>query len=156
MEKTLLPDCVFCQPKTQGNQFMQSNDFLAIYNLSPILPGHSLVIPKWHATSLMDLSDSELSEITLFARDVVKVLMRAFHAAAFNWTIQEGAEAGQSVPHLHLHLIPREENDLPGPGNWYPLLKKNEEEIIDSESRPKLSPQEMTAIAERLRAEAKK
>jgi bis(5'-adenosyl)-triphosphatase len=104
----------------------------------------------------MGLSDSELSEMMVFARNVVRILLKAFGASAFNWTIQEGEEAGQTVPHLHLHLIPRESNDLPQPGDWYPLLKKSETEIIDSDTRPKLTPDEMRTIVEKIRATARK
>jgi bis(5'-adenosyl)-triphosphatase len=91
----------------------------------------------------MDLSEAELCEMATFSRRVVRVLLKALDAKAFNWTIQEGAEAGQTVPHLHLHLIPREPNDLPRPGDWYPLLRKSESEMIDDESRVRLSSDEM-------------
>ena len=100
----------------------------------------------------MELSDAELCEMTIFARKTVKLLMKAFSLTAFNWTIQEGVEAGQTVPHLHLHLIPRAEKDLPQPGDWYPLLKESEEEIIDSEARPKHSHEEIVQIVEKLQA----
>mgnify|MGYP002640435255 CR=1 FL=1 len=143
--------CVFCQNKVQENCFLESENFLAIYNLAPILPGHSMVIPKIHHQSLMELSDFELSEMMIFARKTVKLLMKAFSVNAFNWTIQEGIEAGQTVPHLHLHLIPRAEKDLPQPGDWYPLLKASEEETIDSEARPKHSYEEIAQISEKLR-----
>jgi bis(5'-adenosyl)-triphosphatase len=103
----------------------------------------------------MELNDSELCEMMVFARDAVKILLKAFAVSAFNWTIQEGEEAGQTVPHLHLHLIPREPNDLPQSGDWYPLLKKSETEAIDSDTRPRLMPDEMKAIVGKIRATAK-
>jgi bis(5'-adenosyl)-triphosphatase len=143
--------CIFCQEKVQENYFLESENFLAIYNLAPILPGHSMVIPKKHHQSLMELSEAELCEMTIFARKTVKLLMKAFSVTAFNWTIQEGVEAGQTVPHLHLHLIPRAEKDLPQPGDWYPLLKASEEEDIDSEARPRHSYEEIAQIVEKLR-----
>jgi bis(5'-adenosyl)-triphosphatase len=155
MNKIIKASCAFCQADVQENNFAESENFLAVYNVAPILPGHSLVIPKWHISSIMELSEQELCEMTVFARDVVTVLMKVFGDTAFNWTIQEGVEAGQSVPHLHLHLIPRKQNDLPQPGDWYPLLKKSEIEIIDSEARPKLSASEMKIIAAKLRSTAK-
>ena len=144
--------CVFCQEKVQENYFLESENFLAIYNLAPILPGHSMVIPRKHHQSLMELSDAELSEMAIFARKTVRLLMKTFSVNAFNWTIQEGIEAGQTVPHLHLHLIPRAEKDLPQPGDWYPLLKASKEEIIDSEARRRHSYEEIVQISEKLRA----
>jgi bis(5'-adenosyl)-triphosphatase len=155
MKNILDKKCAFCQKDVQENNFAESENFLAIYNVAPILPGHSLIIPRWHVHSLMELSEQELCEMTVFARNVVKVLMKAFGHTAYNWTIQEGVEAGQTVPHLHLHLIPRKERDLPQPGDWYPLLEQSEIELIDSDARPKISFDEMKVIATKLKATAK-
>ena len=143
--------CPFCREDVQAGHFAASDNFLALYNLAPILPGHSLVIPRRHILSLMELDDRELCELTLFSRDVVKILQKAFGSRSFDWTIQEGLDAGQSIPHLHLHIIPRVQGDLPQPGDWYPLLEQSELEIIDSEARPKLTEDEMRAIVRRLR-----
>jgi bis(5'-adenosyl)-triphosphatase len=156
MEKLTIKNCPFCESNVQDYKFAESESFLAIYNIAPILPGHSLIIPRWHIQSLMELSDIEFCEMTTFSRIVVKILLKTFGARAFNWTIQEGEGAGQTVPHLHLHLIPREDNDLPNPGDWYPLLRKSETEIIDSESRPRLTPDEIKGVVEKIRATANK
>jgi bis(5'-adenosyl)-triphosphatase len=147
--------CPFCNTNVYEAVFAESENFRAIYNIAPILPGHSLIIPKRHLQSLMDLSDSELCEMMIFGRNVVRILLRAFNAVALNWTIQEGEEAGQTVPHLHMHLIPREPNDLPRPGDWYPLLRKSQSEMIDSESRPQLSPHEMKEIVAHIKQVAR-
>jgi len=152
MNKTLEAGCPFCDAEIGEATFAESNHFRAVYNISPILPGHSLVIPKWHIGSLLELGDEELGEMMVFAREVVRTLLTAFHARAFDWTIQEGAEAGQTVPHLHLHLLPRMEKDLPHPGGWYPLLQDNiTAEAIDSEGRLRISKEEMDQIVRHLR-----
>lgn len=144
--------CPFCEPNTNNSTFMESNLFRALYNKAPILPGHSLVVPKRHITSIMDLNDVEACEIIGFSRDVVKMLMKAFQASGFDWTIQEGIDAGQTVEHLHLHLIPRKHNDLTSPGDWYPMLVESEKSgIIDSESRSQLTPDEMESIVNHLK-----
>ncbi len=144
--------CPFCDPSIEFATFGKSGHFRAVYNLAPILPGHALVMPKRHVTSLLDLSEEELSEMMVFSRRVVKVLLAAFGARAFDWTIQEGVEAGQSVPHLHLHLIPRKAEDLPQPGDWYPrLMDSLTIDAIDSEQRPRLHAEEMKRIVEHLR-----
>ena len=142
--------CVFCRKDFPESSFAASENFLAIYNLAPILPGHSLIIPKWHVLSLMELTEQELCEMMVFSRYVIRVLIKAFGSTAFNWTIQEGIEAGQTVPHLHLHLVPRKEKDLPQPGDWYPLLEQSETDLMDSDLRPKLSLDEMKVIASKL------
>lgn len=152
MTTTREPICPFCGPEIAADTFMESRHYRAIYNVAPILPGHSLIVPKRHVTSMLALTDEEACEMTLFGRHVVKVLLRAFKAGAFNWTIQEGNEAGQSVPHMHLHLIPRLPDDLPTPGDWYPLLRESSRGLIDSEERPRLAPSERQAIVRRIRA----
>lgn len=151
MSKANNSNCPFCSVNVNETVFTESENFRAIYNIAPILPGHSLIISKRHLQSLMDLSDSELCEMMTFGRDVVRILLRAFDTSAFNWTVQEGEEAGQTIPHLHMHLIPRERNDLPQPGDWYPLLRKSQSEVIDSDSRPRLTPHEMKEIVNRIK-----
>jgi bis(5'-adenosyl)-triphosphatase len=143
--------CPFCREDVQAYHFAASGNFLAIYNLAPILPGHSLIIPQWHIESYMELSDQEICELTLFTRDIIRVLQKTFGHRSFDWTIQEGQEAGQTISHLHLHLIPRAQSDLPQPGDWYPLLERNKTEIIDSRWRSKLSDGEMKSIVSKLK-----
>lgn len=145
-------ECPFCRSEISEITFAESEKFLAVYNISPILPGHSLVIPKKHIESLMDLDDFELCEFMRLGRDAAKILLKAFNTDAFNWTIQEKEAAGQTVTHLHMHIIPRNTNDLPEPGDWYPLLRKQENSgIIDSESRPKLKSEEVKNIVKHIK-----
>jgi len=135
---------------------MNTDNFIAIYNIAPILPGHSLIIPKFHFQSYMDLNESMICELFVFAQKVIEVLLKAFNCDGFNLTIQDGANAGQTVNHLHLHLIPRKDKDLPQPGDWYPLLESNRNQmIIDSSSRNQMSQSELLSISDTLRKIAK-
>ena len=145
------PSCPFCAPAIRRSVFAESDGFLALYNIAPILPGHALVIPRAHRRSLMDLDAAELAEFTGFARETTGLLLRAFAATGFDWSIQDGTEAGQTVPHLHLHIIPRASGDLPDPGDWYLLLRRSREERIDEAARPRLSDAEMDGIVAHLR-----
>lgn len=147
-----IKNCPFCSARVKNSTFTESENFRAIYNIAPILPGHSLIVPKQHITSLLDLNEAELCELMVFGRDIVTILLQAFNVKAFNWTIQEGEEAGQTISHLHLHLIPRKPNDFPQPGDWYPKLLKREAEMIDSESRPQLTPEEMKNMVSHIRS----
>ncbi len=142
--------CPFCSENILKAQFAESKHCRAIYNISPILPGHSMVIPKKHFGSVVDLSDEVYRDLMLFMRQVSKKLQDAWQASGINWTLQEGEEAGQTVSHLHFHLIPRYPNDLPEPGDWYPKLR--EQQIIDSDKRPRLSDMEMEEVVSWLRA----
>jgi bis(5'-adenosyl)-triphosphatase len=139
--------CPFCAAPIADISFMESARFRAIVNIAPILPGHSLVIPKHHVESLLALSDDEVAEMVSLSRRAVSLLMRVHGAEGFDWTIQESEAAGQSVPHLHLHLIPRRSGDLSHPGDWY-------QRLIDYEGRPRLSLDDMKAMADRLRQAA--
>lgn len=147
-------DCPFCQSEILKGMFDETDNFIAIYNAAPILPGHSLIIPRRHVASVLDLSEDELFEMVVFSRDTAKRLLRVFKATAFNWTVQDGAPAGQTVPHLHLHLIPRTEADLPSPGDWYPQLKRQQSELIDSDERIRLTDEQLESIATRIRSES--
>lgn len=144
-------ECPFCSPQVDGVVFAESARFRAIYNIAPILPGHSLIVPKAHKRGVLDLDDAEACEMSVFAKKVTGFLQAAFKSDGINWTIQDGASAGQSVSHLHLHLIPRSEGDLPHPGEWYPLLKQSTGRFIDDATRTKLSPDQLRAIVEHLR-----
>ncbi|KAF2228761.1 HIT-like protein, partial [Viridothelium virens] len=89
----------------------------ALNNLRPLLPGHTLVIPhRTSARHLEDLSEEERADMLATVVRVQKVLRRVYSPAgkvtAFNVAIQDGVAAGQTVPHLHIHVIPRRDGDL--------------------------------------------
>jgi bis(5'-adenosyl)-triphosphatase len=143
--------CPFCVPSIGGSAFLASEHFLAIYNRRPILPGHSLVIPSHHYGRMLDLPDGLLAEMMNFGVRTARLLMQAFQAEAFDWTIQDGWAAGQTVPHLHLHIIPRKKGDLPEPGDWYPELEKSIHGAIDSDKRQQLSDDTFFFIVKQLK-----
>ncbi len=148
-------NCPFCLPDVQTSVFARSRRFLAIYNIAPIFPGHSLIIPENHIQSMMELDDEEVAEMILFSRKVTNLLLKVFKAEAFNWSLQEGDTAGQTQTHLHMHIVLRFPNDIPDPGNWYPKIQQNYSEILDSMNRPKFKTDEMDKIVRKLRAQAK-
>lgn len=143
--------CPFCDPHIHDALFARSEQFIAVYNIAPILPGHSLIVPKQHIQSVMELDMLALSEMISFTRGVTEVVLMAFHADAFNWSLQEKQAAGQSIAHLHLHIVPRYPDDLPDPGDWYPRISSNYEEMLDNRNRKKLPDHEMKQIITQLR-----
>jgi bis(5'-adenosyl)-triphosphatase len=84
----------------------------AIVNLKPILPGHVLVCPKRIVPRFADLHADEVTDLFLTAQKVSKTVGRLFYSTAFNIAIQDGVDAGQTVPHVHAHIIPRKKSDL--------------------------------------------
>jgi bis(5'-adenosyl)-triphosphatase len=126
----------------------------ALYNIAPIVPGHSLVVPGRHVVRLLDLDEHDLADLTVFARRISALLMEVFNATGIDWIMQDGPEAGQTVMHLHLHLIPRIEGDFESPGDWYPVLRTSQASAVDSEHRHRLGPEQLARAVARLRAAA--
>lgn len=143
--------CPFCESNAHLATFANSANFKAIYNVAPILPGHSLVIPQKHTQSLMDFNHDELSEMIIFMKDITGIILKVFNTDAFNWSIQEKETAGQTLSHLHFHIVPRYPDDFPDPGDWYPRISNNYEKILDSDGRKKITDKEMEKIVEKLR-----
>ncbi|HOG20203.1 MAG TPA: HIT domain-containing protein [Salinivirgaceae bacterium] len=144
-------DCPFCRLASSGTYFYENRYFFAAYNISPILPGHSLVIPKRHVVRLADLSETETHEAMPFVINVNRILSELFKTQDFDISIQDGTAAGQTVMHLHIHIIPRILDDLPNAGDWYDLLYNDDKRMIDSELRPKLSNEKLNAITLKLK-----
>jgi len=80
---------------------------VAFVNLRPIVPGHVLVTPVRSVPLLADLTDAELDDLFLAVRVVQELLEKCHGAKASNLGIQDGVLAGQSVPHVHVHVLPR-------------------------------------------------
>lgn len=76
-------------------------------------PGHTLLIPKHHTGSFFDLTEQERRDLLALLDRAKLALDKEFQPQGYNIGINDGAAAGQTVPHLHVHLIPRYEGDLP-------------------------------------------
>jgi bis(5'-adenosyl)-triphosphatase len=144
--KTSNDACPFCSSAIKSHILMETTGFAAIYNHAPILPGHAMIITTDHKESIMELSSTELFTFVNFSRKVTNVLLRVFGGEGFDWSLQESEAAGQSVAHLHLHIIPRKRNDLEKPGDWYQLLENQRHQHIDDAGRKRLSEEEISAI----------
>jgi bis(5'-adenosyl)-triphosphatase len=104
----------------------------ALVNLKPILPGHVLVSPIKRVPRIRDLTVAEISDLFLTVQRVSRVVERVFDASALNIAIQDGEEAGQSVPHVHVHIIPRKDADLDDRGGKdavYDIMNSEEGDI---------------------------
>jgi diadenosine tetraphosphate (Ap4A) HIT family hydrolase len=81
----------------------------------PVSPGHTLVIPRRHVGSFFDLTSNERTEMLTLLDQAKMDLDKEFNPDGYNIGINDGAAAGQTVPHLHIHLIPRYEGDQSDP-----------------------------------------
>lgn len=147
-----MQECPFCQEDIKEISYLESENFLVIYNIAPVFPGHSLLIPKKHIISILDFEDNELLELMVLCRKSIEILKIALKTEAFNISLQEKEEAGQTIPHLHFHIIPRIKGDLENPGLWYIKIQNNFNDIIDSQNRPKHNKEEMIQIVRYLRS----
>ncbi|KAI9785451.1 MAG: hypothetical protein M1835_003331 [Candelina submexicana] len=104
----------------------------ALVNLKPLLPGHVLISPRRKAPRISDLTPVELTDLFSTVQRVGRMVERVFSASALNIAIQDGAAAGQSVPHIHTHVIPRKAADLDERGGGdvvYTLLEGQEGDV---------------------------
>jgi len=106
--------CIFCT--LTAGRIVLANEFAVVIRDSfPVSPGHTLILPKRHVGSFFDVTGDE-REAMLALLDSAKLgLDAAFHPNGYNIGINDGAAAGQTVPHLHLHLIPRYAGDQEDP-----------------------------------------
>jgi diadenosine tetraphosphate (Ap4A) HIT family hydrolase len=106
--------CPFCS--LPDGRVVEANEFaVLIRDGYPVSPGHSLVIPKRHVGSFFEVTAAERAAL-LALLDKAKDLVEQDHTpAGYNIGINDGAAAGQTVPHLHIHLIPRYTGDQEDP-----------------------------------------
>jgi diadenosine tetraphosphate (Ap4A) HIT family hydrolase len=106
--------CPFCTLPSE--RIIDPNDLaLIIRDGYPISPGHTLIIPKRHIGSWFDITHEEQSAMLDLLGKAKAVLEEEFKPDGYNIGINDGPTAGQTVPHLHMHLIPRYKGDLEDP-----------------------------------------
>jgi diadenosine tetraphosphate (Ap4A) HIT family hydrolase len=110
MEKS----CPFCiLPK---ERIIHENRLgLVVFDAYPLSEGHSLIIPKRHIGSFFEIDSQERIDLLCLLDSTRNQLSYRFKPAGFNIGINDGPAAGQTVPHLHIHLIPRYDGDLDDP-----------------------------------------
>lgn len=108
------PHCPFCT--LSRTRIVDENDHAVwIRDGFPVSPGHSLVIPKRHVGSFFETSTMERDALLALLDAAQAKLSLEFQPDGFNIGINDGAAAGQTVAHLHIHLIPRYRGDQPDP-----------------------------------------
>ena len=105
-------NCPFCENKEVKDRTIIENDLaFAFPTNTPIVPGHILVCPKRHIQYYEDTTPEEVLSIEKLRNKLKIALQKSFNAQGFNYAWNEEKIGGQSVPHFHLHIVPRKEND---------------------------------------------
>lgn len=109
--------CPFCKIWESGGShsfkvLVVGEHCVSILDQYPVSEGHCLIIPKRHVNSIDDLTDVELKDLYTVLHQTKVLLLETYLPDGFNIGINEGEAAGQTVEHLHIHLIPRYEGDV--------------------------------------------
>jgi len=111
-------NCFFCRmlKNDTKNEILLQNDLaVMIRDTYPVSNGHSLIIPRRHVSSFFDTSPEERTALMALLDQTKKDLDGDFNPDDYNVGINDGPLAGQSIPHLHMHLIPRYKGDKDDP-----------------------------------------
>lgn len=107
--------CIFCdiiEGKIPSKKVYEDDDVLAILDISQTTYGHTLVMPKKHYENIVDCPKETLYKVISVTQDLTKKIMKNLDAKGTNTLSNTNEVSGQSVPHLHFHIIPRyDEND---------------------------------------------
>jgi histidine triad (HIT) family protein len=110
-------ECVFCRIRdgaVPAVKIYEDERTLCFMDINPLNPGHCLVVPRTHAPTLLEAPEEDLQAVVVAARRVARAIYRALRPDGLNLVQANGPAAFQSVPHFHLHLIPRWTNDGKG------------------------------------------
>lgn len=107
-------DCLFCKianKEISANIIYEDDDSVAILDVHPKAPGHTMVIPKIHSENILDLPDDKIEGVFKAVKNATALLKKALLPDGFTIGINHGKVSGQAIDHLHIHIIPRWRGD---------------------------------------------
>lgn len=116
--------CVFCKIIEKKKYVFENELAVAFYDAMPASKGHMLVIPKAHKATYFDLTKEEMSAMFELSQVVKKHLDELYHPDGYNVGFNVGVAGGQSVFHVHMHVIPRYLGDVENPRGGIRKLAK--------------------------------
>ena len=122
-------DCIFCKiaaGEIPSATVYEDDDFRAILDLGPAAKGHTLVIPKSHSDNLLSVEPDTAAKALKVISKTANAIKEALGCDGINVVQNNGEAAGQTVMHLHFHIIPRYKNDSVNIG-WQPMKPSDEE-----------------------------
>jgi ATP adenylyltransferase len=109
------PDCPFCSPDVEQDILLENGPAYAIYDRFPVNTGHILVIPRVHQGNFFELPERTRDACMSLLGDAMKMVSELHHPDGFNVGINIDEAAGQTIDHVHIHLIPRYKGDVEFP-----------------------------------------
>ena len=106
--------CIFCDiiaRKAPAQVLYEDEDLLAFLDNHPIADGHTLLVTKRHYERFGQIPPTEVSRLFVKAQELNEMIMRKLSAQGANISVNDGKAAHQLVPHIHIHIIPRKEDD---------------------------------------------
>lgn len=116
--------CIFCDYINSNDNIMENELAFAIYDHYPVNKGHVLIIPKRHYASYFDATPDEIMAFNDLIKKVKKLLDGELKPDGYNIGINIGESAGQTIFHLHIHIIPRYSGDVDNPRGGIRKFKK--------------------------------
>ncbi len=107
-------NCIFCKilaGEIPSTAVYEDDDFKAILDVNPAARGHVIILPKNHAANIYELPDEDASKIMIVAKKIATAIEKVYHCDGVNILQNNGEAAGQTVFHLHVHVIPRFKGD---------------------------------------------
>ncbi|MFC1728263.1 HIT family protein [Nanoarchaeota archaeon] len=109
-----MTDCIFCKiikGELPANKVYETDKILAFLDIGPVNKGHTLVIPKEHYETLLDMPEDVLAEVAQVTKKVARAVIETVGTDGFGVTQSNKPTGGQLVPHFHNHIIPRFKDD---------------------------------------------
>ena len=135
------PNCIFCKiiaGEISARVIIQNEKAMALLDAFPLAAGHTLVIPKSHYAKVQQMSEQDAVAVFDMVWKLAGAVETASQVNASTIAIHNGSDAGQEVPHVHVHIVPRKIGD--GAGAIHSMFK----------IKPKLSPQDMESFHNRI------
>ena len=133
-------DCIFCKiakKEIPSKIITETNKSIAFLDVFPLSRGHTLVIPKCHYEKVQDMTDMDNTDLFNTVHKVISKVDKLTGATLL--AVHNGKDSGQEIPHVHVHLIPRELSDQAGP--VHNMFK----------DRPKLSDKELDGLCTKIK-----
>jgi histidine triad (HIT) family protein len=126
--------CIFCEiaaKRLPTNAVYEDEQVIAFLDIRPSNPGHTLVVPKKHYETLLDVPEEEAAHLMKVVKHIAEGIVESMKADGFNILQNNKKAAYQLIPHAHFHVVPRFENDNLPLGNIRQGSYKDEQEMKD-------------------------